>query len=284
MDIIKTFNTEVITNDEEKTLKQYITTKDEDRDGDIVVPQGAKLDNYRSNPVVLWQHNRSLPPIAKSLYEVVDDKGVVSKAKFADTPLANDIYTLAKGGFINKVSIGFKGIKIREENTGEMIEMWGMQFPKVRTFYDEWELYEYSYVNIPANPSAEIMREMKSKEMVYSIMKAIEQNEAQKEIELIRAEFTKELTEIKNSITALTDTMIAEERIKELIALSTNVNDITELTNKLNTLDSNISGIVEEFKAIKDAKKKADLQAMVNEAVLGAIREAKGKVDKYFKN
>ena len=38
------------------SARAIINTPREDREGDIIIPQGVQLDNYRNNPVVLWEH------------------------------------------------------------------------------------------------------------------------------------------------------------------------------------------------------------------------------------
>ena len=38
----------------------------EDRKGDLIDPQGWELEGYRRNPVFLWAHDRSMPPIGRA--------------------------------------------------------------------------------------------------------------------------------------------------------------------------------------------------------------------------
>ena len=44
----------------------------EDRKGDVIDPSGWDLEGYRRNPVFLWAHDRSLPPIGKASRVWVD--------------------------------------------------------------------------------------------------------------------------------------------------------------------------------------------------------------------
>lgn len=49
------------------SARAVINTPREDREGDVIVPRGVHLDNYRNNPVVLWEHGLGelTRPIAK---------------------------------------------------------------------------------------------------------------------------------------------------------------------------------------------------------------------------
>lgn len=49
------------------SARAIINTPREDREGDVIVPRGVLLENYRKNPVVLWEHGLGeiTRPIAK---------------------------------------------------------------------------------------------------------------------------------------------------------------------------------------------------------------------------
>jgi len=136
-------------NDEERSFVITISTEDVDRMGESVRARGIKLANYRKNPVVLWAHDYSSPPIAKALWTKVMDSALKSKVQFASTQFAEEIFGLYKGGFLNAWSIGFipnmDKIDIDEEADGKAN-------PKLT--FKESELLEYSAVPVPANPNA----------------------------------------------------------------------------------------------------------------------------------
>lgn len=120
-----------------------ITTIDLDRQGEIVVPTGMKADNYMANPVVLWAHDYSMPPVAKALSLKVTPTGVVSQFQFpprGQSPRADEIHDLWDGGYINTVSIGLLVLAM-DENAA---------VPTITS----WELLEYSLVPVPANANA----------------------------------------------------------------------------------------------------------------------------------
>jgi HK97 family phage prohead protease len=144
--VVKSFNVGYKEfNDAERTITAYCTTIDRDRFGDTVQPGGMKNQNYRRNPVVLWAHNYTIPPIAKSLWEKPDSKGVRMKMQFDVRDEAMEVYRLYKEGYLNAFSIGFLPIEYEQVFEGKSFT--GFNFT-------EWELIENSAVPVPANPAA----------------------------------------------------------------------------------------------------------------------------------
>ena len=94
----------------ERASVDYITTKVVDRDRDLVVPNGAILDQYVKNPVVLFGHDYSSIPIGASLWMKRDEMGIVSKTRYASAkanPKAEQIWNYRQEGFPMAKSIGF---------------------------------------------------------------------------------------------------------------------------------------------------------------------------------
>lgn len=154
-------------NREEQEILHLISTGARDRMGDVVTPKGAYLKNYKKNPVVLMDHDYSLGSIiGRSVHIEVDDKGVWSRTRFRDTPLALEAFNLAAeslGGW----SIGFAPMKSHSIKQGKedgcpiCTELWeqlsegkeaGDYVPgSWGQHFKQWELLEYSAVAIPAN-------------------------------------------------------------------------------------------------------------------------------------
>ncbi len=125
-----------------RKVRAVISTIHPDRAGDIVVPKGLKnLDEYLSNPVVLWNHQRQLPPIGTCVALWLTDTEVIAETQFAETRLADELFELYAKGFLRGWSIGFRPTKAVPTASGG------------HRFY-EWELLEYSAVPIPENPQA----------------------------------------------------------------------------------------------------------------------------------
>jgi len=129
----------------ERAAVSYITTKDIDRDGEIVDPAGADLEAYRKNPVVLFGHDYSELPIGKNLWIKSDDRGLIAKTQYASHEFAQKVYEYRKEGMPLAQSIGF--IPMEWEDTP--IDVKGC-----RRRYKKWALLEYSDVPVPANPEA----------------------------------------------------------------------------------------------------------------------------------
>jgi hypothetical protein len=156
--IFKTYDSEVKTVDEERALNVTITTQDKDRSGDIVVPRGAKLANFRKNPVVLLAHDYRGLPIAKAEKLERSDNNIQAKVVFPEEgtyPLADTVYNLYKNKFMKAWSIGF--IPLKSEDIYEEDDEENKEDEIRRTTgrrFKTWELLEFSACSVPANPNA----------------------------------------------------------------------------------------------------------------------------------
>ena len=125
------------------TYEAVITTADVDRQGEVVLPIGMQADKYMTNPVVLWAHDYTAPPVARAISLRVTPNGVTSQFVFpprGQSAKADEIHDLWAGGFINTVSIGFIALAWDESASVPTIS--------------SWELLEYSLVPVPANAMA----------------------------------------------------------------------------------------------------------------------------------
>jgi len=143
---------------EERSVVFDINTDDVDRDGEVVLPSGIGLKNYRENPTVLYGHNYDGLPVAKTQWvKLVKENGrerLRAKSIFAPTDFANDVFTLVAGGFLKTASIGFipKDVMGRAPTDAEI-----KQFPdwkNAKRVYDKSDLLEWSVVPVPSNPYA----------------------------------------------------------------------------------------------------------------------------------
>src|SRR6476619_4826144 len=127
-----------------RTVTAVISSAAPDRAGDVVVPAGlANAEEFLLNPVVLWAHQRTMPPIGTCLALDVQPRRVVAVTKFAaGVPLAEDVFRLYEQGVLRGWSVGMlpRRVTPRPGRRGLRIEA--------------WDLIEYSAVPIPENPQA----------------------------------------------------------------------------------------------------------------------------------
>jgi HK97 family phage major capsid protein/HK97 family phage prohead protease len=114
-----------------------------DRMGDIIDPKGWVLDNFKSNPMALFNHNSGFPI---GHWEDVKVQGgrLIGKLKLAargTSDRIDEIIGLVEQGILRAVSVGFTPIERKPLEDG------GIRFTKQ-------ELLETSLVSIPANPAA----------------------------------------------------------------------------------------------------------------------------------
>ncbi len=138
---------------EKKTVTAYVSTYEWDRTDEKFAPGAWDLENFKKNPVVLWGHDGSNPPIGRAIDIREDEKGLLAVAEFdVESERGAEIFGLYERGFLNAFSVGF----IPKSHTVEPI-------PDRNTKGVVWtnsELLEFSAVSIPANPGAVIGREL----------------------------------------------------------------------------------------------------------------------------
>ena len=129
------------------TIKAAVGT--EDRKGDVIDPTGWELGGYRRNPVFLWAHDRSIPPIGQAKQVWFDEGALHAVVEFAPTDFAREIAGLYVDGFMRGVSVGFLPLEVelREASDG------GRGY-----FYRRQELLEISAVPVPMHTDALAIR------------------------------------------------------------------------------------------------------------------------------
>ena len=119
-----------------------------DRMGDTIDPNGWDLEDYRRNPVVLWSHDSSQPPIGRTVNIWSDGSRLLGDVEFATRDqfeLADTVYKLLRGGYLKSGSVGF--LPIAYDYADEDDREWGINFKRQT-------LLEFSVTNVPANANA----------------------------------------------------------------------------------------------------------------------------------
>lgn len=134
--------------DGSRTIRFCFSDGSVDRMGDTIEPSGWDLTDFNRNPVSLWAHDASQPPIGRASNVGIEGARLMGDIEFADVStyaFADTIYRLTLGKFLNAVSVGF--IPTDYQWSKEDDREWGIDFLKQL-------LLEISLCPIPANPNA----------------------------------------------------------------------------------------------------------------------------------
>lgn len=133
----------------DRTLRFIFSDNSVDRMGDTIDASGWDLTDFERNPVALWAHDSSAPPIGSASNVVVEGTRLAGDITFAppETYLfADTIYRLVLGKFIRAVSVGFMPTKYSFADN-DPARGHGIDFL-------EQTLLEISVCPVPANPNA----------------------------------------------------------------------------------------------------------------------------------
>jgi HK97 family phage prohead protease len=125
----------------------------EDRMGDKINVRGWETANFLRNPVCLYAHDSSAPPVGKVVNIFVSGDRLMGDIKFAPPEVyefADTIFKLIDAEFLNSVSVGFLPLEFEFADDRR-----GMNFIRQ-------ELLEISVVPVPANAHALIEAQAKS--------------------------------------------------------------------------------------------------------------------------
>lgn len=256
--IVSGIHVEVKESEEDRVLNMIGSTNLIDRHGEVIDNKGWELENYKKNPVILFAHDSSQPPVAKAI-EVGLEKGKLKfKIKFPDEgvyPFADTIYKLYKGGFMKASSVGFMPIEWKDGD--------GTEKSPWRT-YTKAELLELSLVPVPANPQALVT----SKELKKAYdMNVIDQDEWTKFCEVVK---TLEEPEDETNLTVETNNEIVtnlKSEIKE---------KIFQIKNLIKELEKDLDEDVSEdcyFEILQELRTEKMSKSNTDEEILDAVRD-----------
>ena len=148
-------------------IKGYASTNHSDRAGDSIDhdawTKNGGLENFKGNPIILFNHDYNRP-IGRATSLEVTDRGLELGARISKS--AGEVKDLIKDGVLGAFSVGFrvKDADYIKETDGYMIK--------------DAELFEVSVVSVPCNQAA-----------MFSIAKSFD---SQSEYDEWKAEFSKE--------------------------------------------------------------------------------------------
>lgn len=143
---------------EARSIGGVISTESVDRDKEVVLARGLDFEAFRKNPIVLFNHD-ALCPIGKcnrgpSHRRKGGVQEVLATTQFAETKLADEVYSLVAGDFIRGISIGMNpsSMELSPPNPAEIRKK--PAWADARQVIRKAELIEYSFVSVPANADA----------------------------------------------------------------------------------------------------------------------------------
>lgn len=122
-----------------------------DRGNDMIGKKAWKLDNYKKNPIVLFNHDHT-KPIGKMLDVKATDDGLWVKGKISNSkdPDISRIRDLVKEGILNSLSVGMRVHDEDRQNDVNIIK--------------SAELHEISVVAVPMNQDSQFTASTKTME------------------------------------------------------------------------------------------------------------------------
>lgn len=144
-----------------------------DADGEVVDPDSLNWSKFQKSPVVAFNHNYSIPPIGKSLWQkfVKSIGSWKAKTQYISRPdtlpsdaiwFPDSIFHMVKSGALNAKSIG--GAASYREITKEDIEK-NPEYSKAKRITKSVNIYEYSVGVIGVNKNTIV--EQVSKSLVH---------------------------------------------------------------------------------------------------------------------
>jgi hypothetical protein len=139
--------------EENRRVTVVASTSDLARDGAIIDQRGWDLSYYEKNPIVLWAHEDRRLPIARTVESHLTDHELIQVHEFAQHDWAEQVWQAVRGGFVNATSVRWIPGETEVRSVGE-----GKQKRQVLVYTKGHQLLESSYVPIPADPGALILR------------------------------------------------------------------------------------------------------------------------------
>ena len=233
-------------------IKGSASTNGLDRAGDIIETEAwtkGGLENFKSNPIILFNHDYN-KPIGRATGLEVTDKGLDITAKISKA--AGDITQLVKDGVLGAFSVGF-----RCKDSEYMTETDGYKIKDA-------ELFEVSVVSVPCNQGATfgLAKSFDSMEEYRSYQKEILQANSTAAADAVKIE---QPSEEKSSST---ETDMSEEKKSPEVAF-----DLESFAKEVAEKTATSIAMKQAEQKAKEAKELEEKQA--TEASEKAAQEAK---------
>lgn len=238
---------------DELKISGYASTGATDRVGDIILPEAwtAKggLENFKKNPIILFNHNYN-SPIGRATEIEVDEKGLKLTATISKSAPQ---YDLIKDGVLSTFSVGFL---VRDADYNKTTDGFIIK---------EAELLETSVVTVPCNQDA-----------TFSVSKSFENREELKEfmknLDIDSPELQSQESEDNANVLESDDT----DQTGTIEASEKRLMNPEELEQKIAEATAKAIAAAEEKRlaAEKAAKEKAEAEAALTATVETAVKDS----------
>ena len=182
----------------------------EDRMGDVIRIDGWRLNQFKKNPVFMFQHNYNVPPIGIVPKLWVDGKQLLNTVRWDDdSPLGAEIHGKYDRRIMRAESVGFRALNVEERNSKGLAGSFN---------FLEQELLEISAVSIPAHPAAlrKALDALGNPKQVYLLGDIPTNNFTKGAIYTMTMADTITLEDGKEHREDLVDEVVAEEAVEEI--------------------------------------------------------------------
>lgn len=241
-------------------MEFVLSDETQDRMGDIIVSTGWELEDFKKNPIALFNHNSNFPIGSWSNLHVKDGKlrGRLNLLKEGKSQRVDEIRALIDADILRATSVGFTPIESEPIKSGD---------PFGGSRFKRQALVETSVVSVPANPNAiAIARSLKISDETLTL--AFAKPGSRGALEIVRRSSTGKPAETSRSERTI---MSLAQRINDTQTRIVALRD--KLTEHLKTVDdSNVSDA--ELEATSDLNAKIAQE----EKGLAALKEAEKRL------
>lgn len=234
--------------EEEFFVEGYASTNDVDRDYEIIPSSAVDLENFKKNPIILYQHNRQ-EPIGKAVSIERKDDGIWLKVLISKT--ADKVRQMIKEGILTTFSCGFriKDYEIKEDGL---------------LLYKDIEFTETSIVSVPCNTEARFAMCKAYNELLRNdnnLIKDIHKSEPTKKDEIMTPEEIKAL-EMKVAKMKAEKEALEAEKAATLLAQKEAVEaaEKKEVTDSIKALESALATSLETLETMKTEAEEAKVK------------------------
>jgi|GEM_PF-3507072 len=280
----------------ERAAIRLVSTPHLDRDGEILIPTGAILDDFMESPVVLYAHDYHGLPIGSDQWIKPTDKGVLAKTEYAKHQFAEDVYQCVIGKHLRSNSVGFIPVERVTPDEKDAFAKWQGVLEKdydisldeskgASAIYTKWIMLEHSDVPVASNAQSLNLAYGKG-ELAIKSKRLIEDLEIDIDIEIdeeIEIEVEDVDTEEDATVIIKTDGFYQVVAIDDLDEIE--VEEIDEIEEKIIPEDDPKSEFAEIKSILLELKEGRVLSAKnrtLIKSILDSIDDLKGNLEELY--